>query len=319
MRIERVKRWQWVLLSVAVGAALGWAWRGDGADLARYGEILNDPEAFERGLFERRGGERRFTDVRVHRQTLDDGAGSRGTFHVVTGNYSDGRPDPHDGTYRWRPRFFVATIPYHVRSLPYDLGDGSEDDAGKLRTFEDLKSPTVVDYLKLLGETDGLRYTHAWWRTYPMATCVAGSVLLIGVLWPTVINLLVFGSFVRPREEEGIDLSILDRLEPPPAPPAAPVVDLTDHLRELEAELAARLAGGGDVPAPDSTAPSRAPAAVTAAPLEPAPAAEHAEHHYGARADDFYPTEAHAPHHETRKDREHDPRHEPRQPKGRTA
>lgn len=310
MRIERVKRWQWVLLAVVVGAALGWSWRGDGADLARYGEILNDPEAFERGLFERRDGERRFTNVRVHRQTLDDGAGSRGTFHVVTGNYCDGRPDPHDGTYRWRPRFFVATIPYHVRSQTYHLGDGSEDDAEKLRAFEDLKSPTVLDYLNLLGQTDGLRYTHAWWRTYPMVTCVAGSVLLIGVVWPTVINLLVYGTFVRPREEEGIDLSILDRLPQPPAAPAAPAPDLTDHLRELEAELAARLAGGGEVP-PDSAALSRAPAALKTAPLEPAPAAEQAEHHYGARADDFYPTEAHAPHHETRED----PNHDPRQPR----
>src|SRR6266566_4531767 len=39
-----------------------------------------------------------------------------------------------------------------------------------------------------------------------MAYWIAGGVLVIGIIWPTVINLLVFGKLRRPREEKGISL-----------------------------------------------------------------------------------------------------------------
>jgi hypothetical protein len=122
-------------------------------------------------------------------------------------------------------------------------------------------------------------------------------VLLIGVVWPTVINLLVFGRLTRPREEAGIDLSKASSATPPAAPKGPTEQDLA-HLRELEAELAARLARGGDVPAPDAPATAPAvPAVLGGAPLEPVPQDAHDERLFGARADDFYPTEAKVPHH----------------------
>src|SRR5688572_28214234 len=111
MGIERVRRWQWLVLGVVVGVALWWSWRRGGDDLARYGECITDPAIFESALVEAVDGVPRFTRVRVHRQTLDDGAGSRATVHVVAGDYCDGRPDPVKGVHRWRPRFFLAPVP----------------------------------------------------------------------------------------------------------------------------------------------------------------------------------------------------------------
>jgi hypothetical protein len=152
-----------------------------------------------------------------------------------------------------------------------------------------------VDFLRLLRTAGVVSYTDAWWRTYPAATWVGGSVLLIGVVWPTVINLLAFGRLTRPREEKGIDLS---KVKNPAAPaPAGPSAEDLEHLHELEAELEAKLAGAAPpAPAEQPTPPRRA-AVLTTAPAGPAPAdVPHDDTVFGAKADDFYPTERHADH-----------------------
>ena len=296
MYVERVKRWQWLLLSVLVGLALWYARRPDASDLARYGEGLNDPAAFENALFGAVDGVPRVQGLTVHRQAIDDGAGSRRTAYVVSGDYCDGRPDPIDGTFRWRPRFFLAPVPYRARMNLYNLGGTDDEAAEAVRRYERMESPTVLDFLRLLETAKVVSYTHAWWRTYPAATWVGGSVLLVGVVWPTVINLLAYGRLTRPREEKGVDLSKV-RSTATPAPPGTSGPDI-EHLHQLEAELEANLSGAaGPEPDPQPAATPRPAPALSTAPLEPVAAPAHDDTVFGAHADDFYPTERHADHH----------------------
>ena len=299
MWIERVRRWHWLLLGAAAGALLWGSLRPGTDSLAGYGECINDPAAFERALVESARGVRRFTNVRVHRQLVDDGAGSAAAVYVVSGDYCDGKPDPLDGTLHWRPRYFLAPARYRPHWNLYDFGGATGGTAKALEQYQRIESPTVVDFLRVLRTAGVLSYTHAWWRTYPAATWVGGSILLIGVVWPTVINLLVFGRLTRPREEKGVDLSkVKNTAAPAPAAPSA--LDL-EHLRELEAELEARLAGAAPAepvaPADRPGGPPRRAAVLTTAPAGPAPAdAPHDDTVFGAKADDFYPTERHADH-----------------------
>src|SRR5215217_240250 len=125
MLIERVKRWQWLLLSVALGTLLWWSWRPDTDSLAGYGECINDPAVFERALVGAARGAPRFTNVRVHRQSVDDGDGSAASIYVVSGDYCDGNPDPLDGTLHWRPRYFLAPGRYLPHWNQYDFSDAT--------------------------------------------------------------------------------------------------------------------------------------------------------------------------------------------------
>ena len=73
-----------------------------------------------------------------------------------------GVPDPRDGKYRWRPTVFVATVPYERATYLLDVA-GPE----AVTRFEALAEPSVEDFLDLLAASRGLKYTHAWWDTYP--------------------------------------------------------------------------------------------------------------------------------------------------------
>ncbi|HEY8668338.1 MAG TPA: hypothetical protein VIL86_16935, partial [Tepidisphaeraceae bacterium] len=72
---------------------------------------------------------------------------------------------------------------------------------------------TPVEYLKKLqakNPTWPLAFRYAWYEYTPtkMAIWMAGSFVGIGIIWPTLVNLIAFGAFRRPRDEEKtMDLS----------------------------------------------------------------------------------------------------------------
>ncbi len=45
----------------------------------------------------------------------------------------------------------------------------------------------------------GVRYSYAWWDAHPWPVFGGGSVLLIGIVLPVVINLAAFGTVRRPQ------------------------------------------------------------------------------------------------------------------------
>jgi hypothetical protein len=233
--VASVKRWQWLLAGAVVGAALWGANRWQASDLARFGDTMNDPLRFEQALTARVAGVPAFKDVSVRREALSDGAGSSRTVHVVTGRFCDGQLDPADGKYHWRPTVFVAPIPYRAATYLPDVV--STDEA--LR-FEAIPDPTILELLEVLKRAKGVEYAYAWWNNYPLLTWFGGSVVLIGVVWPTAVNLLVYRSLFRPREEKGVDLGNVST-----APAATAGHELSEEelerLRRLEAELEQRL------------------------------------------------------------------------------
>ena len=298
MRLERVKRWQWIVLSIVVGLALAYARRVDHDELpSRLGEGVADRHWFE---------------SEVQRQVvLADGSalpalsrltvyplsvherGGRRTVHVVSGMYlskldspgvapatTPANANPPPATGKLRPYFFIAPVPY--RPL-------ADERAGKPADTQ----ATVRDYLDGLAGK-GVTYRYAWWADarYAAAAWVGGSVLLIGLLWPTAINLLVFGAFRRPPEEKGISLWNVKGAHAP-APRQHAVLHPASADRNVEADRIVAQTGptsasASDLPRPQPLAP---PVALASAPVEPCSVAEHAHKEFGAKRDDFYPTE----------------------------
>ena len=273
----------WLLAAVAVGLLHGsiQEWASNRDPLDDYDVLLTDQRRFETALVAERHGHRLFKDVTVYPHWLRDrSTGSKRLVHLVTGAYWDGRTSVSDGAVqaRWDPAVYVAPVPYRPLAAAPDGAAGG----------------TVLDYLAEMNKTGGVEYRYAWWWwvRQPVFTSTAVSVAVIGVAGPAALNLLAFGTLTRPRREKRPWLWRVRRLRSrPPAPaPALPAG-----------------ANGAESPVLPKPLPEPAPVATTVAPLpppDPTPVpvpATNADHHYGAEADDFYPTELHvAPPHQAK-------------------
>lgn len=268
--IAELPRTLWLLAAVLVGLLHGsireWASNRDPLD--DYDVLLTDQRQFEGALVSERHGHRLFKDVTVYPLWLRDrSTGSKRLVHLVTGAYWDGRTSVQDGAVqaRWDPAVFVAPVPYQP------VGSTGLE-----------QNTTVLDYLAGMRKARGVEFRYAWWwwARRPTFTSTAASVALIGVIAPTALNLLAFGRLTRPRREKRPSLWRV-RLRRRASPPAAVAAVVTPVLPTPEpaAPAVAEAAPNPVAPLPPSD-PLPAPTPVTGP-----------EHHYGAKADDFYPTE----------------------------
>ncbi|MDB5354748.1 MAG: hypothetical protein JWN24_1201 [Phycisphaerales bacterium] len=293
MRITDLRQWHWIIISLIVGAGVGYVVEQSGEDLSgRHGDVLNSQRRFEESLVKLEQGRPCFTDISVHKCMVPDRKGGTKRVCVVAGSYYNGRPQQENGKVgpHWHDAFFLADIPYKPVT---DLARlGKPELANK---FQAIAEPTVLDYLDALGEARNVKYTYAWWQGMGLRSCVLFSFLIIGVVWPTAVNLMVYGSLRRPKEEKGIDLSKVKAHEEKPAAATVSEDDLA-RLGELEAELEKNLAEAAPAPAPNQNAEPKPVRKLTTAPLQPAAAAPSAEQKaFAAKQNDYYPTELRVP------------------------
>ncbi|MDB5333212.1 MAG: hypothetical protein JWP03_4363 [Phycisphaerales bacterium] len=291
MRISDLRQWQWIIISLIVGAGVGYIFQRANEDLnGTYGDQIVSQRRFEEALLKLEQGRPCFTDVTVHKQYVLDPKGAMKMVHVVAGGFwhpkrGVGKVEPERP-----PAFFEADIPYKPAT---DLGGLGKPEA--VRKFQEIVEPTVIDYLDLLGETRGVQYTNAWWRTMGLKSWMLASFLVIGVVWPILVNLLEYGSIRRPREEKGIDLSQVKAHEDKPAAVAVSDEDL-DRLTALEVELEKNLASAAPPTEPPTAAQPKPVRKLAVAPLKAAAAAQAAEQKaFAAKQNDYYPTELRAP------------------------
>src|SRR5438270_9433985 len=103
-----LKRWHWLVLSLLIGAAVGYVMQPPSLGLADYGQEVNGPKDYLRNLVRETEGRRRFMDLTVHRQWVTDPAGGSREAWIVSGLYCGNASDPSDGAWHWKPRFFRA-------------------------------------------------------------------------------------------------------------------------------------------------------------------------------------------------------------------
>ena len=290
MGLERVRRWQWIALSLVVGLGLAQARQFDSDELpGRLGEGVAD-----RGWFEREVRRKvtladgstvpAFGRLRIYPLTLRDRGGRR-PVHVVGGmvlakvGEQGGSSGAAPGAVgKLRRYFFIAPVPY--QPLAYErAGEWVDADA------------TVLDYLDTLRD-DGVTYAYAWWAEprYATAAWVGGSFVLIGLLWPTALNLLTYGRFRAPPEEKGVDLwKLKPRRTPAAQPKSVPAVGAVLPAAGRPPWALGKSAVTDPV-VTATPAPTSAPI-LAQADLAPAGSPEHEHKAFGAKRDDFYPTE----------------------------
>jgi hypothetical protein len=265
-------------------------------ELGSYGGRRISQRQFEKGLVSKFQGRAQFTDVVVYPYRLGGSSSGAVKLHVVSGLYFDGKTELENGRLaaRWQPAYFVASVPYRATEAQPGAPVRA---AGTAREGQEFGS--VLAYLESLKGSQGVQFQYArwWWVSRPLFLWTCGGVVFIGIVWPTIVNLLAYGSFFRPAEAKGESLWKEKSAAAVPAPKPAVTEADAQALRELERELEANLATAPAQPTAEVPPPRAAVRELASTPLQPvAAAAPGKKKDFGADQGDFYPTERHAKH-----------------------
>ena len=297
MEIENLKRWHWIAAGIVVGLALAYVWssvepnrgrRGSADDLFRYA-AMKDPKS----------GRPIVSAVVVHPAEQ----GPHGMVNVVTYQkwMNDAKSKKAVSVNHW----FVAEIPF--------VPPGQRPD-GVAPNF------TISDQLKEVQKrAPQLAIKSGWWTTTPatFAIWTLGSIVVIGGLWPTLLNVIVGAGYGHPRRaaEKKLDAdeAYLARFKGDgkgePAKAMKPVVSAEEHerLRAMTEQLESKLGGLGNVPAANAQAGQATTASpvrkLDGGPLELTPVASQADDDEIEVKGEYYPVLIH---HKKHHDESHD-------------
>ena len=317
MSLQNLKRWHWILISLILGVVLGnirhYAMN---PDLDTRGSMTQ--REFEMALARNKAAKDSgrtaaiFSDLVVTR--IENPRDRKKTAYKVDVQYFSGsrwdttRTDDGKAQITTRPKMFIAPVPYHPggSKAPVQAGfkpSSLQKAAEALRLKKKEEPSTVLDYLAQSAEASGVKFSYKWHheRRVQMAGWTAASFVLVGLIWPTLVNLMYFGSLTRPKEEKAPSLRHVSGTSAPKA--VKPTVSQTemDKLAALEAELTAKLGGFGantvstSRPAEqdEEYVPPPVIKALSAGPVEPVAAVNEnrEDHEFKKKEDDFYPTE----------------------------
>jgi len=321
MQLESLKRWHWIVIGLLLGLMLGGMRVYWGPDFDQYKDLelqrvqfdtdlLNGPPTtetlshidrrFGRGLRRMPGF---FDSMVVHPPVRDapDGNWVTGVFHRKPDLTADGKIEIPGYKFLYRaPAPYVPKPNYLLQPAPGLVADPKFDDTKAAEQF-----PTIKEYLDLLKAkypTANLPYAFAWYEVPRMVLLLwtGGTLLLVGGVWPVVLSLLTGAGFGLAQREEDEPMR---PYKPSPKRVVKPSLELTasdlDRLRQLEAELEAKILSGSNVEGPAAQGEaSRRPVVRPLTPLpldaQPKPPEKPAPvKTFGAEGADYYPTEIH--------------------------
>jgi len=258
MSVQRVKIWQWVLLSIVVGIGLGYAWitqsdlegPGSVAPRAFYSSLSGITETGEpvvrdivigpmlRGPNGKLVQRVQYNRVLRNRETKEWEPVPGDTVVEVPFVKTNPDPDNRLSDYLDALREKVPAMTYSRAHLQVSTLEAPIDtSAERPGIFTRMKNA----YLRGLPDDRELKF---WQKpSYAWLLSIFGSVLVIGVLWPLTIKALVKMGFGLP-EEEGVDLRQASSSGSSPTIAAAVVTQADqDALADLNAKLEANVAG----------------------------------------------------------------------------
>ena len=285
MQLAALPRWQWVAIGLIAGLIMGYV--NDTADsqlyginVQGYGMLLPDQQKFENGLVQEYSGIRLFSNPIVYPHWTTDAHGHKKLIYIVSGSFWDGHEEMKDGkpVAEWRPRCIITDTPYRPKI-------GVSENGGPVTA----EYPSVVQFLGAMHRLYKVDYRYAWWALHPILTWTVACLLVIGGIWPTLVNLLAFGRFTRPPEVKAVSLWNIRGSKPRPEPKAIYAPTSTGEPEEEEQDLTPA------TPQENTDAPAPAVQKLATEQLEAVPQGPADDRSFGAAKDDFYPTERHAP------------------------
>ncbi len=246
-----------------------------------YSQILGGQD-FERDLVSRdvHGRSPNILAVTIH--PIEQGAYGR-PVQMLTFECASYQRDRREWVYL--PTAFRAELPYQP------VTDFISSD----------KQPSMTNLLKLAhAQAPWVSFRYAWWEEprWTMILCTGGMVLLVGGVWPTIIDLLIGAGLARPRrtrEERRREKEYLARFGKgaADAQSGGPANEMTASEREQLADVSAKIEedlSASDIPGEataETTAKEEPVKTLDGGPLEASPAsAEEEQKHYKGQ---YYP------------------------------
>jgi hypothetical protein len=304
MRIEDFKRWHWCVIGLLVGAVVAavHVWVGPAEAYSTHNDS-GGPQRLEEQLLKRHHSDRRVVaaarNFRIHPPTEIPVPGAKVestefiSYEVLVRKARDSK------TCDILPQQVILQQRTKHKSV---LGDISKMTAHEYLT----KLKAYCDKINKdhPGAVLSFDYRYNWLETPRAAFTVfpAAGLLVIGLIWPSILGLLVHAGFGRPPEEDGVDLSKYKSRGREPEKKRAGLTHAdAEELARLEAELEAKLRSGeagvttASTDGKPTATPPPAPRVLEAGPLEQPkePAKPKAPKGYGADQGDYYPTEVH--------------------------
>jgi hypothetical protein len=274
MLFQRITRWHWIAISVVVGVTLGGLNRLNREDWSStYGESLSKmqfAEAIARGST----GIGHLSHLVIYSEEIQLGPGNRQQVHIVSGQY-DESPSPNAS----RPAASATRVCF-VAEIPFIPPIGAVSVPS---------SSTVLDYLDRMQ----IPYIYAWWRDPKTAMSIwtTGSILLIGVVWPSLLNLLAYGSIFVPAAKVGV---VADHPSGSSSGKSATPLSEQERaeLEQLQSEMTKNLENNPPDAAPLAAMRSEAaPCELSVNPLDsPTSVPDGPAIEFGIKQEDFYPT-----------------------------
>src|SRR4051794_23227419 len=276
MRIEDFKRWHWCVVGLLLGTVVAAArvWMGPAEAYSTHNDS-GGPQRLEDQLLKRHHSDRRVVaavrNFRIHPPTEIPVPGGKVentefiSYEVLVRKARDSK--------------VCDILPQQVILQQRTKHKSVLGDISKMTAHEYLsKLKAHLDKINKdhPGAVLSFDYRYNWLETPRAAFTIfpTAGLLVIGLIWPSILGLLVHAGFGRPADEDGVDLSkYKNRREPEKKRPTVTHAD-AEELARLEAELEAKLRSGEAGVTAASTdgqlaaAAPPAPRALDAGPLE---------------------------------------------------
>lgn len=244
MQIENIGRWVWMLVGTLLGVLIGYQWSSVSDNID--GVVRASQVRFEQELtLKDKDGGPLIKGIVVHPAIFSPTDDSY--VNVVT--YQRLAQDK-EGKKWWIEKCFIAKIPFEPMN-------------GAVAATPDL---TIDKYLtEIAGQASGLKYNFGWWMMpkYAMMLGAFGGFVLIGGLWPSLINIMVGAGLGGKREPKQKDDKPLWAYKGKDAPVKAKPTVSAEQQQELADITAAYQQNVGDA------SPVGAPAAADTAAAPP--------------------------------------------------
>jgi len=262
MGIEDVKRWQWILVGLLIGFGMGWVWSGTEAGTS--GRLISQFN-FERELTGVEPNTRKplIVDIVIGPVTTD--YQNKSVQPVSLKRLQQGA---RSGKIIYTDAEFIASVPYKPTFNGAGVGGANY---------------TVKDYLEGVAKRNpAVKYRYGWYEERPAAIAMwtIGATVIIGGIWPTLLNMMVGAGLGGVREKKAKEEDYFSRFsheaEPEKAKAALAVSEADrDRLDDMNEALERDLAGAGIATTTDTPEGAAAAAEVRkleGGPLEVAPA-----------------------------------------------
>lgn len=316
MGIENIKRWHWCIIGIIVGCIVASVsiWAGPKEKANTVSIMFQDFES--QVLYGRTfRGRRLVTDIRNFRVHPAVETQTDDMTDAVTYDFTIRDPIPDKPGYESISRASGRVLMAQPGTIALDGKRGGGKYVSVLGNIEGLTTRQYVEKLAefVRNNKDKKGYERATqiqlktaWIEIPKWAYTAygvGGFVVIGLIWPTILNLLIGAGLGRAPREPEYDLSRF-KGDSKSAEKAKPVVtdEDMDKLKTLEEELEASLREGAFERQPVTATAGKAEPEIkklTGAPLEgPKEEAAKPEAHkdFGADQGDYYPTEVHGKH-----------------------